>query len=320
MYFCSFNRKRRLENVIVIVGPTGSGKTKLSLMLAELLNSEIISADSRQIFKFLDIGTAKPTKEELKKVKHHLIDKINPDQDYNASKFAADAEQIIKQIFEQKKIPIVVGGSGLYIKALIDGIAESADTNSELREELLTLRKKMGNEYLYNELKKVDKVSAEKMLPQNWKRVIRALEVYKLTGKPIWMHYQNQQIEREFSFKQIGLNWKRGELYKNIENRVDKMIEDGFIDEVKSILKMGYSRNINALNTVGYKEIIEYLDNRISLDRAIELIKRNTRRYAKRQMTWFNADKRIEWFNINNEDDFKNLAEKIAKEINERKN
>jgi tRNA dimethylallyltransferase len=309
-----------LENVIVIVGPTGSGKTKLSLMLAELLNSEIISADSRQIFKFLDIGTAKPTKEELKKVKHHLIDKINPDQDYNASKFAADAEQIIKQIFEQKKIPIVVGGSGLYIKALIDGIAESADTNSELREELLTLRKKMGNEYLYNELKKVDKVSAEKMLPQNWKRVIRALEVYKLTGKPIWMHYQNQQIEREFSFKQIGLNWKRGELYKNIENRVDKMIEDGFIDEVKSILKMGYSRNINALNTVGYKEIIEYLDNRISLDRAIELIKRNTRRYAKRQMTWFNADKRIEWFNINNEDDFKNLAEKIAKEINERKN
>ncbi|HQI41903.1 MAG TPA: tRNA (adenosine(37)-N6)-dimethylallyltransferase MiaA [Ignavibacteriaceae bacterium] len=309
-----------MENVIVIVGPTGSGKTKLSLMLAELLNSEIISADSRQIFKFLDIGTAKPTKEELKKVKHHLIDKINPDQDYNASKFAADAEQIIKQIFEQKKIPIVVGGSGLYIKALIDGIAESADTNSELREELLTLRKKMGNEYLYNELKKVDKVSAEKMLPQNWKRVIRALEVYKLTGKPIWMHYQNQQIEREFSFKQIGLNWKRGELYKNIENRVDKMIEDGFIDEVKSILKMGYSRNINALNTVGYKEIIEYLDNRISLDRAIELIKRNTRRYAKRQMTWFNADKRIEWFNINNEDDFKNLAEKIAKEINERKN
>ncbi len=309
-----------MENVIVIVGPTGSGKTKLSLMLVELLNSEIISADSRQIFKFLDIGTAKPTKEELKKVKHHLIDKINPDQDYNASKFAADAEQIIKQIFEQKKIPIVIGGSGLYIKALIDGIAESADTNSELREELLTLRKKMGNEYLYNELKKVDKVSAEKMLPQNWKRVIRALEVYKLTGKPIWMHYQNQQIEREFSFKQIGLNWKRGELYKNIENRVDKMIEDGFIDEVKSILKMGYSRNINALNTVGYKEIIEYLDNRISLDRAIELIKRNTRRYAKRQMTWFNADKRIEWFNINNEDDFKNLAEKIAKEINERKN
>ncbi|MDY0083470.1 MAG: tRNA dimethylallyltransferase, partial [Ignavibacteriaceae bacterium] len=170
------------------------------------------------------------------------------------------------------------------------------------------------------ELENVDKVSSEKMLPQNWKRVIRALEVYKLTGKPIWMHYQNQQIGKEFSFRQIGLNWKREELYKKIENRVDKMIEDGFIDEVKSILNMGYSRNLNALNTVGYKEIIEYLDNRISLERAIELIKRNTRRYAKRQMTWFNADKRIEWYNINNEDDFKKLAEKIAKEINERKN
>ncbi|MDY0083842.1 MAG: tRNA (adenosine(37)-N6)-dimethylallyltransferase MiaA, partial [Ignavibacteriaceae bacterium] len=158
-----------MENVIVIVGPTGSGKTKLSLMLAELLNSEIISADSRQIFKFLDIGTAKPTKEELKKVKHHLIDKINPDQDYNASKFAADAEQIIKKIFAQKKIPIVVGGSGLYIKALIDGISESADTNPELREELLALRKKMGNEYIYSELEKFDKVSSEKILPQNLK-------------------------------------------------------------------------------------------------------------------------------------------------------
>ncbi len=311
-----------MENVIVIVGPTCSGKTKLSLLLAELINSELISADSRQVFRFLDIGTAKPLKEELNRVKHHLVDKINPDQDYNASKFAIDAEEIIRKLFEQRKIPIVVGGSGLYVKALIDGISESADTNPELREELLTLRKKTGNDYLYNELKKVDKVSADKMLPQNWKRVIRALEVYRLTGKPIWQHYNNQEnkTEKEFSFKQIGLNWGREILYKNIVARVDKMIENGLIDEVKSVLNMGYSGELNALNTVGYKEIIEYLNNQISLDRAIELIKRNTRRYAKRQMTWFNADKRIEWYNINNETDLNNLAEKIAEEINERKN
>lgn len=198
-----------MESVIVIVGPTCSGKTKLSLKLAELINSEIISADSRQIFKLLDIGTAKPARVELNRVKHHLIDKINPDQDYNASKFAVDAVEIIKKLLERKKIPIVVGGSGLYIKALIDGIADSADTNSELRAELLALRNKKGNEYLYNELKKVDMVSAEKMLPQNWKRVIRAIEVFKLTGKPIWQHYQSQQTEREFSFNQIGLNWQR---------------------------------------------------------------------------------------------------------------
>ncbi|MDT3696890.1 MAG: tRNA (adenosine(37)-N6)-dimethylallyltransferase MiaA [Ignavibacterium sp.] len=309
-----------MESVIVIVGPTCSGKTKLSLKLAELINSEIISADSRQIFKLLDIGTAKPARVELNRVKHHLIDKINPDQDYNASKFAVDAVEIIKKLLERKKIPIVVGGSGLYIKALIDGIADSADTNSELRAELLALRNKKGNEYLYNELKKVDMVSAEKMLPQNWKRVIRAIEVFKLTGKPIWQHYQSQQTEREFSFNQIGLNWQREILYNNIETRVDKMIETGLIDEVKTVLDMGYSRTLNALNTVGYKEIIKYLDNQITFKRAVELIKRNTRHYAKRQMTWFKADKRIKWFNINDESDLNNLAEKIAKEVNERKN
>ncbi|GIK23307.1 MAG: tRNA (adenosine(37)-N6)-dimethylallyltransferase MiaA [Ignavibacterium sp.] len=309
-----------MEIVIVIVGPTCSGKTKLSLKLAELLNSEIISADSRQIFKILDIGTAKPAKVELKRIKHHLINKINPEQDYNASKFAADANEIIKRLLEENKTPIVVGGSGLYIKALIDGIADSADTDFELREELLTLRKSKGNEYMYNELKKVDMVSAEKMLPQNWKRVIRAIEVFKLTGRPIWQHYQNQQAEREFSFNQIGLNWEREILYNNIETRVDKMINAGLVDEVKNILDMGYPRTLNALNTVGYKEIIKYLDNQITFDRAIELIKRNTRHYAKRQMTWFNADKRIKWYNINNESDLNNLAEEIAKEVNERKN
>jgi tRNA dimethylallyltransferase len=309
-----------LEEVIVIVGPTCSGKTKLSLLLSERLNAEIISADSRQVFKLLSVGTAKPSADQLEKTKHHFINELNPDAVFNASMFAEKAELIIKVLHSNKKIAIVVGGSGLYIKALIDGISESADTNNELREELLELRLKYGNDYLYNELKKIDKVSSEKMLPQNWKRVIRALEVFRLTGKPIWQHHISQSNFVSFNFRQIGLMWDRKILYKNIETRVDSMLKEGLVDEVSSIIKLGYAKDSNSLNTVGYKEIIQYLDGEISIDRAIELIKRNTRRYAKRQMTWFNADKRIKWYEINSEIDLVNLAEKIAKEINERKN
>lgn len=309
-----------MEEVIVIVGPTCSGKTYLSLRLAEILKSEIISADSRQIYKFLNIGTAKPSSDQVKKIKHHFIDDLKPDDDFNASKFAERTKIILEELIRQNKIPVVVGGSGLYIKALIDGISESADTDIELRREFLELRRKFGNNYLYEELKKVDDMSAAKMLPQNWKRVIRALEVLKLSGKPIWQHHDNQTISKKFNYRQIGLLWDRKILYQNIEERVDQMIGSGLVDEVESILKSGYSKDLNSLNTVGYKEIIQYLDDEISLDRAVELIKRNTRRYAKRQMTWFNADKRINWSNINSVNDLDLLAEKIAKEINERKN
>ena len=309
-----------MEEVIVIVGPTCSGKTYLSLKLASMLNSEIISADSRQIFKLLNIGTAKPTADQLKSIKHYFVDELNPDSDFNASMFAEEAEIILKRLIGQNKTPIVVGGSGLYVKALVDGISDSADTNNELREELLELRKKFGNEYLYEELKKVDKISADRMLPQNWKRVMRALEVFRITGKTIWQHHDNQSQSKKFNYHQIGLLWKRERLYQNIESRVDEMFSIGLVEEVESILKLGYYKKLNSLNTVGYKEIIQYLYKVISLDRAVELIKRNTRRYAKRQMTWFNADERIEWFDINSLTDLDILTEKIVKEINERKN
>lgn len=309
-----------MEEVIVIVGPTCSGKTYVSLKLASMLNSEIISADSRQIFKLLNIGTAKPTINQLKSVKHYFVDELNPDSDFNASMFAEESGIILERLIGKKKTPIVVGGSGLYVKALVDGISESADKNNELREELLELRKKFGNVYLYEELKKVDKISADKMLPQNWKRVMRAIEVFRLTGEPIWKHHNNQINSKKFNYSQIGLLWDRKILYQNIETRVDEMLNSGLIDEVSFILKSGYSKKLNSLNTVGYKEIIQYLDDEISLDRAVELIKRNTRRYAKRQMTWFNADNRIEWFSINSLIDLDLLAEKISKEINERKN
>jgi tRNA dimethylallyltransferase len=309
-----------LEKVVVIVGPTCSGKTKLSLILAEIFKTEIISADSRQIYKLLDIGTAKPSYSELKKIKHYFIDDLDPTENFNANEFEQNTETILKDLHLRNKIPIVVGGSGLYIKALIDGIVESADSNFQLKNELLELRQKFGNEYLYNELKKVDPDSASRMLPQNWKRVIRALEVYKLTGKSISNHFLEQKKKNEFNFLQYGLLWDRKKLYQNIEIRVDKMIKDGLVDEVKEILKKSYSKELNSLNTVGYKEIIDYLANKISLENAVELIKRNTRRYAKRQMTWFRADDRIKWFEITDSKELETIAQKIFKDVNERKN
>ncbi|NWG29618.1 MAG: tRNA (adenosine(37)-N6)-dimethylallyltransferase MiaA, partial [Ignavibacteriaceae bacterium] len=236
------------RSIIFIVGPTCSGKTKLTLKISELIPAEIISADSRQFYKYLDIGTAKPSKEHLQKVPHHLIGFLNPSEHYDASLFEKDAGQCIEEIFNKYKTPIVVGGSGLYIKALIDGIFETADKDEEYRKELLEKRKLLGNEFLYEELKKVDPVSAAKMLPQNWKRVIRALEVLHTSGEPIWRHHQKQSTgkEKKYQFRQFGLKWDRKILYENINNRVDEMIERGFVEEVKNILKMGYDKNLNS--------------------------------------------------------------------------
>jgi len=306
------------STVIVIVGPTCSGKTNLSLKLANLIPSEIISADSRQIYKFLDIGTAKPSKDELEKVPHNLIDILDPSENYDASMFEKDAKKNIEKNFYVNKTPIIVGGSGLYIKALIDGIFDTADKDEEYRKELLQKRKEFGNEFLFDELKKVDPESAEKMLPQNWKRVMRALEVYHSTGEQIWKHHQKQstQKEKKYLFKQFGLNWGRNILYENINIRVDEMIEKGFVEEVKNILESGYEINLNSLNTVGYKEIIEHLEGNLTLERAIELIKRNTRHYAKRQLTWFRKDKRIRWFDITDFNEFDQIAKRIVQSLN----
>lgn len=303
------------RKVIVIVGPTCSGKTGVGIALAEKLRTEIISADSRQIYKLLTVGTAKPNTDELRKVKHHLIDFLNPDEDYNVSRFESDSLKIIDELLSHHKTPVVVGGSGLYIKALTEGIFDTVDADSEYREELHDTREKFGNEYLYDELKKVDPESASKMLPQNWKRVMRALEVYHLTGEPIWKFQETYKRQTDIEFKLFGLNWDRAKLYRNIESRVDKMIESGLVDEVKNILSLGYSKEINALNTVGCKEIISYLENEITLERAIELIKRNTRRYSKRQMTWFRKTKNIDWLTCDENTSAETLASIIIKKM-----
>jgi tRNA dimethylallyltransferase len=298
----------------VIVGPTCSGKTNLGIQLAEKINGEIISADSRQIYKYLDVGTAKPSKDELEKVKHYFISKLEPDEDFNVSKFEWEALKIIEKIFENGKQPIVVGGTGLYIKALIDGIFDTVDTDEEYRKELLELKAKFGNQYLYDKLILVDSESAEKMQPSNWKRIIRALEVYHLTGKRIGVHQEKYNRKINYNFIQYGLNWARETLYKYTEYRVDEMIKSGLVEEVKKIIAKGYNKKLNSLNTVGYKEIISYLEGEILLDRAIELIKRNTRRFAKRQMTWFRRDKRIRWYDISDVADLNKVSDKIVKQ------
>ena len=302
--------------VIVIVGPTCSGKTALAIELASKLKTGIISADSRQVYKYLNIGTAKPTETQLKNVKHHLIDYLNPDEKFNASKFSVEATKVISQLQMEGKIPLVVGGSGLYIKAIVDGIIDEVETDEDYRSELYELRKKYGNEFLYNELKKVDPESADKMLPQNWKRIIRALEVFHLTGKTIGYFHSTQKKKENYHFKQCGLQWERSKLYKNIDDRVDNMIANGLVDEVKSILAMGNDKKINALNTVGYKEIIFYLESEISLDKAVELIKRNTRHFAKRQLTWFKKDQRIKWFKIHEFTQLDQIAGEIILSLN----
>jgi tRNA dimethylallyltransferase len=302
------------QRIIVIIGPTCSGKTYLSLKLSSLINGEIISADSRQIYKRLNIGSAKPSSADIKKIKHHFVDMLNLDEAYDANKFSIDADKIIDDILGRNKSVVVVGGSGLYIKSLIDGIVDSAEKDEDLRNKLLKKKEKFGNEFLHNELKKVDPVSADNMLPQNWKRVIRALEVYYLTGKTIDQHHKTQKNKSIYDFYQVGLMWPREILYKKIEDRVDLMIRDGLVDEVRNILQDGFDTKLNSLNTVGYKEMITHLNGELSLERAIELIKRNTRRYAKRQTTWFKADNRIKWHTVSSQDDLDDLAIKLKKE------
>ncbi len=304
-----------MEQVIVIAGPTCSGKTSLSLELADKLGSEIISADSRQVYKYLDIGTAKPSPSELKKVKHHFVSSLEPDADFNVSGFETEALAVIHHLHSENKIPVAAGGSGLYIKALVDGIFNTVDTDDAFRSQLIEERKEYGNEFLYDKLKKVDPVSASGMLPQNYKRVIRALEVFHLTGKPIWQLQKEYKREAELQFEQYGLEWDREKLYRNIEKRVDGMMRAGLVEEVRNVLDKGYSKDLNALNTVGYKEIISFIDREFTLQRAAELIKRNTRRFAKRQLTWFKRDERIKWIRIESYEDIQTAAKKILEEI-----
>lgn len=279
------------NRIIAIASPTASGKTSLAIELSKIIDIEVISADSRQIYKYLNIGTAKPTKSEQKQAPHHLIDIIEPDEYYSAGLFAEQAEPIIDNILLRKKIPIVVGGTGLYIKALFDGLfaEDNIDMSkkNQIRRELDFRLNNEGIENLYNELLRIDPVSAKKYSDMNPRRVSRALEYYYLTGKPISLSHKVNATETKYKPIYFGIYLERDELYERINKRVEQMWEMGLVDEVKSILDMGYSEILNSLNTVGYKETIQYLKGKLNERETIELIKKNTRNYAKRQMTWF---------------------------------
>lgn len=295
------------QKVLVITGATGAGKTDVAIRIAERLNSEVISADSRQIYRFMDIGTAKPTASDLRRVKHHFIDELSPDTDFNAGDFGKKGREVIADILASGKTPVVAGGSGLYIRALIDGFFDGPSADSSVRESLYLRLEKEGPLALHDELMKVDPASALRMLPSNTRRVIRALEVHILTGMPI-SQLQKSKIGGNFTPLFAGLDWERKKLYRRIDRRVDLMIERGLVDEAANLIRMGYSPTLNALQTVGYKEAFIYLDKKIDLPGMIDLIKRNSRRYAKRQLTWFRADGRIRWFTIDDEDEIPALS------------
>ncbi len=282
-----------MNNLLVIVGPTAIGKTCLAIEVAKNIGTEIISCDSRQVYKELNIGVARPSEDQLKLVKHHFIASQSVFDYYNASMFEFAALDLLKELFQKYKTVIMVGGSGLYVDAVCKGIDDLPTIEPEIRENILKRYRNEGIESLRQELIKIDPVYCRAADIRNPKRIFKALEVFYMTGKPYSDFLTKTNKKRDFNIIKIGLNCDRRELYKIIDRRVDEMMKNGLLEEVRGLQN---ARHLNALNTVGYKEIFDYLDGNIPLEKAVELIKRNTRRYAKRQITWFAKDKEIKWF------------------------
>jgi len=298
--------------VLAIVGPTASGKSRIALDLARRLGAEIISADSRQVYRMLDIGTAKPTSEERACVVHHCIDICDPAEEYNAGMFGEDARAILSRLKNEKRRAIVVGGSGLYIRSLIDGLFEGPSKDPRVRLELETFAAKEGPRALWERLHRIDPVTAERHGAIPVRRIIRALEVHELTGIPISEHHRQQARERPFHVVQIALDWPREQLYGRINERARAMIDAGLVDEVRNLRDRGFGIHFNALNSVGYKEVFAYLSGALTEHEMIAAIQQNTRRFAKRQLTWFRADKRIEWIKMNGTTNASTIIEKIS--------
>lgn len=282
-----------------VVGPTASGKTGYAIELAKKCGGEVVSCDSMQIYKHMNIGTAKPTQEEMDGIPHHMIDIAEPWESYSVARFATEARECIDDVLSRGRVPILCGGTGLYFDSVIKNIDFSEnESDPDYRRELEETAKENGNEYLHDMLKKIDPKSAEAVHPNNIKRVIRALEIYKTTGKT------KTELDREsvrdsiYDAEIYGLNRPREELYERINGRVDIMLENGLADEVKSLLKMGISRDATSMQAIGYKELAEYFEGKCELSEAVEKIKQESRRYAKRQLTWFRRNKEIIWLNM----------------------
>lgn len=285
--------------LIILTGPTSVGKTSLSIHLARAVNGEIISADSMQVYKYMDIGTAKITQEEMGGIPHYLISEFNPDEEFNVVKFQKYAKKYIDLIYKKNKIPILVGGTGFYIQALLYDIDfEEHTSDTSYREELTQLAKSKGSLYLHEMLANLDPNSAKAIHPNNVKRIIRALEYIKQTGEPISAHNEAQRMKKSpYQYRYFVLTKDRTKLYEAINQRVDIMIEKGLVNEVRQLLDMGYNKEMVSMQGLGYKELIDYLEDNCSLDEAIYRLKRDTRHYAKRQLTWFKREKDVTWVN-----------------------
>ena len=301
-----------INALLVILGPTGVGKTEAAIDLSKRLKAEIISADSRKIYKGMDIGTAKPSHAIRQRIPHHLIDILSPEETFNAADFKRQAEETIQRVQEEDKLPILVGGSGLYIRAVVNGLFVGPGTDWDLRERLKEKERKEGRGALYKELERVDPLAASRLHPHDERRIIRALEVYQLSGRPI-SFYQRQTPSSLSNTVIIGLTKKRESLYRSINMRVEKMVEEGLIREVKSLLANGYSEELPSMQGLGYQQIIGHLKGKYSKEEAIRLIKRDTRRFARRQLNWFKKDSRILWLDRDEFSSVSLLSDEIIK-------
>ncbi|HDD35590.1 MAG TPA: tRNA (adenosine(37)-N6)-dimethylallyltransferase MiaA [Candidatus Desulfofervidus auxilii] len=282
--------------IVILTGPTGVGKTALSLYLAKRFDAEIINADSMQIYRYMDIGTAKPSLEERKTVPHHLIDIKNPDEDYDAAQYRRDADLAIKDILSRGKHTLIVGGTMLYLKVLTKGLFPAPPPNKDLRQNLFKIAEEKGRQWLYEKLKGIDPETARRIKPNDIIRIIRAIEIYELTGRPIsWHQKQHNFSERPYDYLKICLFRPREELYQRIEKRVEKMFTQGIIEEVKNLLRMGYTPQLKSMQSIGYRHVIAYLQGKQDLGETKRVFKRDTRRYAKRQLSWFRQEREIKW-------------------------
>ena len=281
--------------LIVLTGPTAVGKTSLSIALARAVEGEIISADSMQVYKHMDIGSAKIKKEEMEGIPHYLIDVLEPDEEFHVVRFQEMAKEAMKEIYSKGKIPILTGGTGFYIQAVVKDIDFSQDTEkSSVRERLENLAQEKGGEYLHELLAQRDPESAEKIHPNNIKRVIRALEYYELTGEKISLHNEREgEKVSPYNTAYFVLNDHRERLYEKIDRRVDQMLDEGLVEEVRRLAQMGYTRDMVSMQGLGYKEILAYLEGEYSLEEAVYVLKRDTRHFAKRQLTWFGREKDV---------------------------
>jgi tRNA dimethylallyltransferase len=308
-----------MEKILIIIGPTAVGKSRLGIALAKKFGGEIISADSMQAYKGLDIGTAKVPLKNREGIKHHLIDIIEPDERFSAGWFMRLAEVSIDNILKRSNLPIIIGGTGLYIRALLKGLFSSPPRNEALSKRLDHLAEKRGTGHLHRMLMRFDTESAQKITPQDRQRLIRALEVFFKTKKPMSQFIKESPFSTDrYNAIKIGLTMPREKLYQRIEERVEKMLNEGWIEEVERLLTFGYSQECHAFKALGYREIVHYIKGEISLEETINLIKKNTRRYAKRQMTWFRKDEGIFWFDISMGEDtiYQQVEKLVYKKLN----